>query len=385
MNPKITRTPPAARRILGALVSLGFLLHYPCAPSRAQEAKAQTATTQIGGQDAQAALEEIYAGIEITTEEVRAIALRVSKNEEDSGLKLIYSENIRLPLARAADGQFTPQSVKKASQTVLKLLNQLRQQSQVPLERIFLIGSSGLGVNRSEALARAISDTTGKSLTFLDVETEIQLSVVGTISRLWKVGDTPFDNRNSSMLIEINGDRTLGGYQWLKFPPHGADGANTAPSYDFVTMDVPNRPPNAFRQALRSERESKPGLATRQRVYLTGNLPWAMVTLLYPEDRQTFVLLTSEEIERFAVRMARAPQELLTPDLSSIRDSDLRQKARSELQAVKTAFTPQQLIAGAETLRAVASEFGWQDKQIWFARHGYLGCLLSYVRLQADR
>jgi hypothetical protein len=52
---------------------------------------------------------------------------------------------------------------------------------------------------------------------------------------------------------------------------------------------------------------------------------------------------------------------------------------------VKSAFTPQQLAAGAETLRAVASELEWQGKQIWFARLGYLGCLLSYVRLQAEK
>ncbi|HEU0177836.1 MAG TPA: hypothetical protein VFV58_26535 [Blastocatellia bacterium] len=376
MNPKIRLIPPSvnARNILKAIASLSFLLHCLNATSIAQSGEAQSGWQALLTQPG-----EIYAGIELTTEGIRAIALRVSRSEEESGLKLIYSENIRLALGRADDGQFAPQAAKEAAQTVLKLLTRLRQQSQAQPERVFLIGSSGLGADRPEGLVKAISEATGKSLTFLDVETEIQLSVVGTISRLWKVGDTQIDNRNSSALIEINGDRTLGGYQLLKYP------SNAPPRYDFVTMSVHHGAADAFRQALRGERESKPGLINRRRVYLTGSVPWAMATLLYPEDQQPFVQLTSEEIERFVERAARAPRELLNPNLSSIRDKDLRQKAETELQAVKSAFTPQQLAAGAEMLRTVASEFEWRGKQIWFARFGYLGCLLSYVRLQAEK
>jgi hypothetical protein len=63
----------------------------------------------------------------------------------------------------------------------------------------------------------------------------------------------------------------------------------------------------------------------------------------------------------------------------------LRQKAESELQAVKSAFSPHQLGARVEAVRAIASEFEWQGKQIWFARFGHLGRLLSYVRLQAEK
>jgi hypothetical protein len=361
-------------RSLKAIVSLSLLLNCFEAVSIAQAAP-QAAPTQPG---------EVYAGIEITTEWVRAIALRVSRNEEEAGLRLIYSENIRLALARAGDGQITPQAAKEAAQTVLKLLTRLRQQSQAPPERVFLIGSSGLGASRPEALVKAISEITGKSLTFLDVETEIQMSVAGAISRVSKMGDTQIDNRNSSVLIEINGDLTLGGYQLLRYPP---DGADAAPRYDFVTMSLPHGGvgDESFRQALRRERESKPGLVNRKRVYLTGSVPWAMATLLYPEDQQPFVPLTTEVIEFFNGKVTRAPQEVLNPNLSFIRDRDLRQKAELELRAVRNAFTPQQLAAGVAAVRAVASEFEWQGKQIWFARFGHLGLLLSYIRLQAEK
>ena len=363
------------RRILTVIVSLSLLFSCLSAPSITQTGGAQAAPTQPG---------EVYAGIELTTEAVRAIALRISKKYDESGLKLIYSENIRLALGRDGDGQITPQAAKEAAQTVLKLLTRLRQQSQAPPDHVYLIGSSELGAKRPEALVKAIRETTGKSINFLDVETEIQLSVAGAISRLWKVGDTHIDNRNSSVLIEINGDRTLGGYQLLKFPTNGAD---AAPRYDFVTMSIPNGGPGeeSFLQALRRERESKPGMVNRRRVYLTGSVPWAMTTLIYPEDQQPFVPLTSEVIEWFAGKVARSPREVLNPNLSFIRERDLRQKAESDVQAVRNAFTPQQLAAGVDAVRAVASEFEWQGKQIWFARFGHLGRLLSYIRLQAEK
>ena len=372
------------RRILKAIVSLSLLLNCLNAPYMAQagaQTGAQAGGTQATPQAAPTQPGEVYAGIELTTEWVRAIALRVSRNDEESGLKLLYSENIRLALARDGDGQITTQAAKEAAQTVLKLLTRLRQQSQAPPARVFLIGSSALGADRPEALVKTISEVTGKSLTFLDTETEIQLSVAGAIPRLWKVGDTQIDNRNSSVLIEVNGDRTLGGYQLLKYPP------NAAPRYDFVTMRVLHgvAGDESFRQALRRERESKPGLVNRKRVYLIGSVAWAMATLIFPEDQQPFVPLTSEVIEWFAAKVARAPREVLNPNLSFIRDRDLRQKAESELQAVKSAFTPQQLAAGVEAVRAAASEFEWQGKQIWFARFGHLGRLLSYVRLQAEK
>ncbi len=364
-------TPHSLLPMLKAIVSLSLLLNCLNAPSIAQSGGTQAAPTQPG---------EVYAGIELTTEWVRAIALRISRSE-DEGLKLIYSENIRLALARDGDGHITTQSAKEAAQTVLKLLTRLRQQSQAPPDHVFLIGSSGLGAERPEALVKTISEATGKSLTFLDSETETQLSVAGAIPRLWKVGDAQIDNRNSSVLIEINSDRTLGGYQLLKYPP------NAAPRYDFVTMSVPHgvAGDESYRQALRRERESKPGLVNRKRVYLTGSLPWAVTTLIYPEDQQPFVPLTSDVIDWFAGKVARAPREVLNPNLSFIRDRDLRQKAESDVQIVRSAFSAQQLAAGVEALKAVASEFEWQGKQIWFARFGHLGRLLSYVRLQAEK
>ncbi|HEX9000635.1 MAG TPA: hypothetical protein VGB07_12090, partial [Blastocatellia bacterium] len=62
-----------------------------------------------------------------------------------------------------------------------------------------------------------------------------------------------------------------------------------------------------------------------------------------------------------------------------------RMTAQKEIDSVKAAFTPKNIIAGAEILSAVSTEFKLQNKKIWFARFGHLSWILSYVRGQAEK
>lgn len=350
---------------------------------------------------------ELYGGIELSDEGVKVIALQVSQGEEEPGFRLLYSEIIRLRLGRTSDGEFPPQVSADAARAVSTAQTRLRQRYRVPPERIYFIGSSRLGADHPSDLATAIRRATGLNLTFLDAVTEVQLSIAGTIQRTGKVGATSIDNRNTSVLIHIGVAGTQGGYEMLKYSP------SDSPSFDFVVMNIPQglvsyaneisravgpssslytftRQVKAsgaltFRQALRREIESKPGLTHRKRVFLTGPLVWAMATMLYPEDRESFVPITYDDITHFADTIARSPRELAFQNFSSIRDRRLRQEVEQEMGAIRATFTPQQLIAGAEMLKAAAEELRWQEKKISFARLGHLGSILSYIRLQTGK
>jgi hypothetical protein len=347
---------------------------------------------------------ELYGGIELSDEGVKAIALQVSQGEDES-FKTIYKEMTRISLGRISGGDFPPQASVDAAKAVLSALMRLRQQYRVPLDRIYLIGASGLKDDHPKDLKTVIRNTTGLELEFLDPVAEVQMSIAGTIPRTSKVGVTAIDNRNTSVLIHIGGASTQGGYEMLKYSP------SDSPSFDFIAMSIPQGVVSytneisrvvgannatlfpfirevkassaiSFRQALRKELENKPGLMHRKRVYLTGNLVWAMATLMYPEDRSNFVSITYDAIVQFADRMGRSPKEVVSQDLSFVRDRKLRQEIQQEIEEIKGTFLPQQLIAGAEMLKATAEELKWQDKKITFARLGNLGCLSSYVRLQ---
>jgi hypothetical protein len=350
---------------------------------------------------------ELYGGIELSDEGVKAIALQVSQDQDELGSKLVYSEIIRLRLGRTSDGEFPPQASADAAQAVSTALTRLREQYKVPLERIYFIGSSGLGAGPPKDLVSVIRNMTGLELKFLDADTEVQLSIAHTIPRTGKVGATSIDNRNTSVLIHIGGVSTQGGYEMLKYSP------SDSPSFDFIAMNIPHGVVSyaneisravgrnsslytftrqvetssaiAFRQALRKEVESKPGLMHRKRVFLTGNLVWAVATLLYPEDRQGLVSMRYDDVMQFAERIGRSPRDLAMRNLSFIRDRRLRHEVEQEFEAVRSAFAPQQLIAGAEMLKAAAEELKWQDKNLLFARFGQFSCILSYTRLQIGK
>ncbi|MBO0861959.1 MAG: hypothetical protein J2P21_26400 [Chloracidobacterium sp.] len=375
----------------------------------------QTITTgQAGLSKPAGPSSELYGGIELSDEGVKAIVLQVSQdNNEDAGPKLIYKEMTRLSLGRTSNGDFPPQATADAAKTVLAALWRLRKDYRVPLDRIYLIGSSGLKADPPKDLENVIRNTTGLNLQFLDPVDEVQLSIAGTIPLTTKIGATAIDNRNTSVLFHIGGASTQGGYEMLKYAP------SDSPSFDFISMSIPygavtyaneigqivdrnnslvgptaklfafSREVKAssaltFRQALRKELESKPGLMLRKRVFLTGNLVWAMATILYPGNREPFLPITYEAIAQFADRMSRSQKELFNQNLSIIRDRRLRQDVEQDLEDIKNTFTPEQLIAGAEMLKAAAEELRWQDKKIMFARNGQLGCILSYIRLQTQ-
>ena len=93
----------------------------------------------------------------------------------------------------------------------------------------------------------------------------------------------------------------------------------------------------------------------RKRVFLTGNLVWAVATMLYPEDRQPMVSLTFDDIIQFAERIARDPGELsFVSSTSSVTGECVG--SRTGVRGDKSHIKPEELIAGAEMLKAAAEE-----------------------------
>lgn len=395
LSSRIKSHSERAREIFTLPLSVSFLLCVLCAMTSGQ-APPSNPSDSPG---------ELYGGIELSHEGVKVMVLQSyqPQSDEDPGIRGVFSEMIRLRLGRTSDGEFPLQASADAAEAVSKALTRLREQYKVPLDRIYFIGASALGADHPDDLESVVRNTTGLTLKFLGAVEEVQLSIAGTIPKTGKVAGAAIDNRNTSMMLHIGNVNTQVGCEMLKYS------ASDSPSFDFVAMNIPQGVVSyaneiskaigrssslytftrqvktsgalAFRQALRREMENKPTLMHRKRVFLTGNLVWAVATMLYPEDRQPMVPLTFEDIIQFAERIARDPGELAFRKLTFIRDRRVRQEVEQEFKAVRATFKPEELIAGAEMLKAAAEELKWQDKKIIFARRGHLGCILSYTRL----
>jgi hypothetical protein len=350
-------------------------------------------------------LAELHGGIEITPRVVRAIGLRISNGSEGDNIKVLYYDQSVPTTPFPREAKFPPEYIRDVAQSVQKMVEKLQRDYRILPEQIYVVGLSDLNVQNRDELAKEIRDKLGKEVAFLDAESEIQLGIAGTVPRRYRSNGKWFDNRSVSMLLDISNSNIRGGYQQLIQTQRGGT------EYDYVTWDIPKGTtslavevasaigPNtdlqtfakraslssgSYRVLARMEAAKKPGLMTRRKVYLTGSIIWALACLLHPEDQRSYVPITMNDIDNFYRRAVTDPDALLNPDLSKITDVNVRNEARRSREAVKAVYNAKSLIAGAELLKALASELKLADRMMLYARYSYLARILSYVRLQPE-
>jgi len=316
---------------------------------------------------------ELHGGIEIALRSVRAIALRVSTNAEGDNIRITYSEQINPSTPLPKDDKPTTEYIRDLAQAAQKLSEKLQRDFSIPQYQIYLLGLSDLMGQARDDLAKEVQNKIGKEIMFLDAKGETELNIAGNIPRRYQSDGKSYDNRNISLLLDIGATNIRGGYQQLSVT------SQRRAEYDYVTWDIPINGP------LRAEYSQNPGMMMRRKVYLMGNIVWALAALLYPADKQDFLPLTIDDINNFHYRAMTDPDALLNPDLSKIRDENARKEARKGREAIKAIYTPRTLAAGAEALKIVATELNLADKRLIFARNSNWARLLNFVRLQIEQ
>ncbi|MGH9751223.1 MAG: hypothetical protein ACREA2_00425 [Blastocatellia bacterium] len=318
---------------------------------------------------------EMHGGIEIALRVVRSIAIRVSTSSDGEKISIEDSDQ-DIPSTPFPRGEkLTPEYIRDLVQSAQKLSEKMQRDFGVPSHQIYLIGLSELGVQNRDELAREVYGKIGKEITFLDAKSETELNIASNIPRRYLQDGKWYDNRSASLLLDIGATNVRGGYQQMRVTSRGRT------EYDYVTWDIPI----AIKGLLRAEATQNPGLMMRKNVYLTGNIVWALATLLYPGDQEPYVSITLHDINNFHFRAMADPESLLNPDLSRIRDENVRKEARKGREAIKSIYTARMLTIAAEDLRSAVTELKLTDKRLTFFRNSNLTRLHSFVRLQIDR
>jgi hypothetical protein len=317
---------------------------------------------------------ELHGGIEVALRSVRAIVLRVSTNAEGDNIpKILSSDQINPSTPFPKDDKPTSEYTRDLAQAIQTLSEKLQNNFRVPPNQIHLLGLSDLTGQIRDDLNREVRERLGKEITFLDAKSETELNIAGNIPRRYTLEGKVYDNRSISLLLDISSTNVRGGYQQLSMTSRGRT------EYDYVTWDIPINGP------LKAEAAQNPGLMMRKKVYLVGNIVWALAALLYPQNQGDYVPLTIEDINSFYNRAMLDPEALLNPDLSKIRDDNARKEARKGREAIKAIFTPRTLAAGAETLKLAATDLNLADKRLIFARNSNWARLLNFVRIQLEQ
>jgi exopolyphosphatase/pppGpp-phosphohydrolase len=332
----------------------------------------------------------VHGGIEIGAKGVKATAIDVTGDADgyDARVLMADTENTTLTAGLGESGRFAPDALKATAAAVAKFAATMKKEHKVPDENLYVVGSSGLfsaiakdkdaiKANR-DALAEAVRDACGLKMTFIDVDREVELSINGTVPPRYAA---------VSVLLDIGGGNTKGGARegdrtLVSFGvPYGSvtftDAARkrTEGSY---TDKVAALRQEVLVPALKKAVEGKPALAKRERIYLGGGAVWAMTSLVRPGGREPYVTLTADDVAAYHKLLLKTPGEFPKADLSSLNEKE-RAAAEKEIERVSKTFTPEQLLAGAEILKALSDEFAFKDRKVYFARNAYLGWILAYV------
>ncbi|MEK7833877.1 MAG: hypothetical protein AAB401_22505, partial [Acidobacteriota bacterium] len=112
---------------------------------------------------------ELHGGIEINMRGAQGIGLRISGEEENFNVSILFTELILSPMT-VSEGKFTPESIREMVVAIQKHMRRMQQDYRIPLENIYLTGTPSLIAGNLPELANEIRLRTGRTITLLDVE-----------------------------------------------------------------------------------------------------------------------------------------------------------------------------------------------------------------------
>ncbi|MFD2937173.1 tetratricopeptide repeat protein [Spirosoma flavum] len=320
----------------------------------------------------------MYAGIQVSTTGVQ-VAIFKTKYESDFYEKEIKTivEIPSSPLLYAdASNSF------KVGQDALRIgLDSIRRYN-IPNERIFIVFSSDVEENLArrtqrrqilyQQLSQVLPNTTLRIDTTLTPAREAELFTIGTLPR--KVWAT-------TSALNLGSTRTEGGYFDKDASRQNYTNANKAfheislpigvntlvsriEGKRSMNMDAYKREAQRVIKTIadsvfKSNVNSKDlGFQQRRTVGIGGDIALALVTYLYPDKAGlTAVPISADDAERFKQAVLSDYKTLIQPNLRSITNPSVRNRAEKDVSTLQAQVDEKQLVAGALWLSAVMNSY----------------------------
>ncbi len=344
---------------------------------------------------------ERFGAIEIGSKGVKFTVFEVFPDEQlghDYRILADGSSDTNIVTPMKETGTFDEQGLTKTAGVAGKFMQQLQKEHDLPSERVVIVGSGGLfgaldgrpeaerarlvaqnKKNLREAVGKVIP---GRGVYFVDVEEELQYQLRACV---------PSRHRDSAIFIDVGGGGTRGGYQdsvgvlyTFNLPGIKSFGKQIKAKREGeepLPEAAARLAPRELREPLQRHIERTPGLRSRDRVYLGGGVVWVLATCQHPADRKgSYVRLSVKDIDAFAARLRQNPDFLKTFSPPADLDEEKRKEVAKEVAKMRGIFAPEELVAGAEILRALVAELELGRKEeLAFYRYSNNAWLLSFV------
>jgi exopolyphosphatase/pppGpp-phosphohydrolase len=322
-------------------------------------------------------------GIEVGATGIKAAVVELTRRP-DGGLdfEVVRREERNVSLGTLTpDGRaFTAKALADTREAVKELASEMEKKDGLKPGRIPVVGSSGIfsgfkgneeAIRGAKAALRKEVEAAGLLLDFVDVLDEARLGAVACI---------PAPQRGETLLVDIGGGNTKGGYfskgAFVNFDvEYGTktfyrEAAKAAKKADGPFAEVAEKVgESVVVPKLKEELTRNPGLARTPRAALVGGIMWALATFTHPDKvGERRVEVTTADLERFQILVKdlaskATSKETLEKILAGVGDEKVRERATREIEAVRKVYAPDQLLAGAVLLRTVAKEIRFDTKK----------------------
>lgn len=254
-----------------------------------------------------------------------------------------------------------------------------------------VVGSSGVASvpAAKEAVAEAVRREVGLEIGFVSVEDEVRYTFDGVVNRVRLAHRRP-----QVVLVDIGSGNTKGGYvipiagvgeRFQTFStPLGVKSFSRAVQAKRGGAPMAEAARQVAEQDLRPAlrrmiaTEGGPMLLQRDRVYLTGGLPWALATTQNPRNTDRYVPISIAQIQRFTNQATTDQIALFNVDTAAIPSPGQRTLIEGDLKRLREqVFTPDEFVCGGELLRVLSEEMGFARRTVFFARPGRMAWLMG--------
>jgi exopolyphosphatase/pppGpp-phosphohydrolase len=324
----------------------------------------------------------LYGGIEIGGKGVKMSVIDVENVKKSIyQVKDFWTENAGIARGISIDGNLAQEDMDIACEIVQRSYQKLLNEYKIDDKNIFIVASSGVGMAKNtDALAAQVKKLTNKDLDIISSQLEAKLMLKGCI---------PPKNYQNSMILDIGGGNTKGGYvdsfnesNIIFFPISMDLGTITMTEkinlksklktvFEFNELSFDFLP--TLREKVVKMYENRPQATEKNNIYLSGGAVWAFYTLFNGKAaEENFTQIKLEDIIYHKYSIENSIKKF----------EDLALNNRDVDKVLKT-YSQKHLITANNLLISVLENIpNIENKKLYFVKQGQLAWLLAYV---ADR
>ena len=321
---------------------------------------------------------QLYGGIEIGSKGIKMTVLDVESIKRNTyDVKEFWTENVGIATGIGIDGTLLQEDIEKAGNVVYNNYKKMLNEYKIEDKNIFIVASSGVGLaNNTNDLVVKIKTLTNKKIEIISSSLEAKLLLRGCI---------PPKNYLSSVIIDIGGGNTKGGYAKdingaSVFFPISCD-LGTVTLTEIINKKCKQKTVFEFnenlfdylptiRETFKKMYTSRAESQDKNNIYISGGAAWAFYTLLTGvKAEENFTQIKYDDILSIRTIAENNYQRFVTNAESNV-----------EMQKVLKTYQQKYLIAAfnlLETSLEVVPNI--QNKKIFFAKQGQIAWLVSYV------